>query len=153
MPGLIDNRGLALAGYSSFPKEKADVDGVVIAYKSFGTTGTAEAPYNGGRTATHEIGHWLNLHHLWGDHDGNTSCTKAEDDLVDDTPRQKYPHMTCIPEQPLPTSCPNEPTGDMYMNYMDYPPDSCMSMFTVGQVARMRATLQNVRIGFRSAGQ
>jgi Pregnancy-associated plasma protein-A len=127
-----------LLGYAQFPGGPAATDGVVITYTGFGTIGTAAPPFNLGRTATHEIGHWLNLRHIWGDDDG---C--SGDDFVADTPNQAgnnmgmptFPHVTCN----------NGPNGDMYMNYMDYTDDAGMFMFTTGQVMRMQATLDNER--------
>jgi hypothetical protein len=114
----------------------------VITFSGFGTTGTAAAPFNLGRTATHEVGHWLNLFHIWGD-DG-TGC--AGTDNVADTPNQAGPNFGC-PTFPH-TSCSNGPNGDMFVNYMDYVDDACMVMFTAGQVTRMEATLSGPRASF-----
>lgn len=122
-----------ILGYAQFPGGSASTDGVVIDYMSFGTTGTATAPFNKGRTATHEIGHWLNLRHIWGD-DGN-SCSGS--DLVADTPNQGNENYGC-PSFPQ-MSCSGAPNGDMFMNYMDYTDDACMHLFTTGQAARMQA--------------
>ena len=127
--------GGGLLGYAQFPGGKAATDGVVITFTGFGTIGTAKSPYNLGRSATHEIGHWLNLRHIWGD-DGS-KCTGS--DLVDDTPNQAGQHFGC-PKFPL-VSCSNGPNGDMFVNYMDYTDDRCMFMFTNGQKSRMYATL------------
>jgi len=129
----------ALLGYAQFPGGPAATDGVVIAATGFGTQGTAQAPFNKGRTATHEIGHWLNLLHIWGDDNGG--CQGS--DNVADTPNQAGPNSGC-PSFPHRT-CQNGPHGDMFMNYMDYTDDACMFMFTKGQVARMRTTLQGPR--------
>ena len=128
-----------LLGYAQFPGGPAATDGVVITHTGFGTTGTAAAPFNLGRTATHEIGHWLNLRHIWGD-DGN-SCSGS--DFVDDTPDQAGAN-TGRPSFPRVT-CSNGPNGDMFMNYMDYTDDAGMFMFTVGQVVRMQAVLDRER--------
>ncbi len=122
-----------LLGYAQFPGGPAATDGVVITYTGFGTTGTAAAPFDKGRTATHEVGHWLNLYHIWGD-DG-TACTGS--DNVSDTPNQADENYGC-PAFPA-VSCSNGPNGDMFMNYMDYTNDACMFMFTTGQKARMQA--------------
>lgn len=130
--------GNGLLGYAQFPGGPANTDGVVILHQAFGTAGTATAPYNLGRTATHEIGHWLDLHHIWGD---RNDC--HGDDLVADTPPQQqanfgtpaFPHVTCN----------NAPNGDMFMNYMDYVDDSAMIMFTAGQVVRVQAALDGPR--------
>ena len=128
-----------LLGYAQFPGGDAATDGVVIRHSAFGTQGTAAAPFNLGRTATHEVGHWLNLRHIWGD-DGN-GCNG--DDFVADTPNQGsenigkpvFPHI----------SCNNGPNGDMFMNYMDYSDDDSMFMFTAGQIERMQACLDGDR--------
>jgi len=123
----------SILGYAQFPGGSASTDGVVIDYQYFGTIGTATAPFNKGRTATHEVGHWLNLRHIWGD-DG-TGCTGS--DQVTDTPNAAGSNVGC-PAFPLVT-CSNGPNGDMFMNYMDYTDDACMYMFSNGQVSRMQA--------------
>ncbi len=126
-------------GYAQFPGGPAATDGVVILHSAFGTTGTAAAPFDLGRTATHEIGHWLNLRHIWGD-DGN-GCSGS--DFVADTPNQAGPNYG-TPAFPS-VSCSNGPNGDMFMNYMDYVDDVAMVMFSQGQVNRMQATLDGTR--------
>lgn len=131
----VCNLGSGLLGYAQFPGGAAATDGVVLLYSSVGsltTPGTA-SPYNYGRTATHEVGHWLNLYHIWGD-DG-TACTGT--DNVSDTPNQADENYGC-PTFPT-VSCSNGPNGDMYMNYMDYTDDGCMNLFTQGQSTRMNA--------------
>jgi hypothetical protein len=120
-------------GYAQFPGGRLQTDGIVIDYQAFGTTGSAAAPFDKGRTATHEVGHWLNLRHIWGD-DGN-GCTGS--DLVTDTPNQGNENYGC-PSFPQ-VSCSNGPNGDMFMNYMDYTDDACMFMFTIGQKSRMQS--------------
>ncbi|MFN5620491.1 MAG: M43 family zinc metalloprotease [Flavobacteriales bacterium] len=129
---VCDISGTTL-GYAQFPGGTASTDGVVIDYLYFGTIGTATPPFNKGRTATHEVGHWLNLRHIWGD-DG-TGCTGS--DQVTDTPNAAGPNYGC-PVFPFVT-CSNGPNGDMHMNYMDYTDDACMYMFSNGQVSRMQA--------------
>ncbi len=126
----VCNLSGGVLGYAQFPGGNASTDGVVITYTGFGTMGTAQSPYNLGRTATHEIGHWLNLYHIWGD-DGS-GCNGS--DNVGDTPNQGSEHYGC-PTFPS-VSCSNGPNGDMWMNYMDYTDDRCMYMFTNGQKAR-----------------
>ncbi|MFI5460925.1 MAG: zinc metalloprotease [Isosphaerales bacterium] len=130
--------GGGLLGYAQFPGGPPATDGVVILYTGFGTQGTATAPFNLGRTATHEVGHWLNLHHIWGD---RQDCTG--DDFVADTPNAQLPNFG-KPTFPH-VSCGNGPNGDMFMNYMDYVDDDSMVMFTSGQVARMSAALDSAR--------
>jgi hypothetical protein len=136
-----------ILGYAQFPGGPAHTDGVVIDYRAFGASGTAESPFNLGRTATHEVGHWLNLFHIWGD-DG-MGC--AGTDQVDDTPNQAGPN-TGNPSFPHVT-CGNGPDGDMFVNFMDYVDDRCMVMFTVGQVERMHAALDEVRSSFSVEGK
>ncbi len=130
--------GGGLLGYAQFPGGPAATDGVVILNTGFGTKGSATAPFNKGRTATHEIGHWFNLHHIWGD---TQHCEGT--DLVDDTPNQQQPNFG-KPHFPH-VSCKNGPDGDMFMNYMDYVDDDTMVMFTSGQVSRISATLEGPR--------
>ncbi len=110
----------------------------VILNTAFGTAGSAGAPFNLGRTATHEIGHFLNLRHIWGD---TPDCSGG--DFVDDTPNAETPNYG-KPAFPR-VSCSNGPNGDMFMNYMDYTDDDSMYMFTPGQVARMHTTLDGPR--------
>jgi len=121
-------------GFSSFPGGVSFKDGVVIDYQNFGTNGTVIPPYNLGRTATHEVGHWFNLFHIWG----NGNCSS---DMVEDTPIQELENYGC-PTHPSP-SCSNN--GDMFQNYMDYSNDECMNLFTEGQKERMHATLNTER--------
>ena len=138
---LRDGKGHALLGYAQFPGGPARTDGVVVLHSAFGTTGTAAAPFDLGRTATHEIGHWLNLRHIWGD-DGQ-GCTG--DDFVADTPNAGGPNYG-TPAFPH-VSCNNGPAGDLFMNYMDYTDDAAMFMFTAQQVLRMRTALESQRAG------
>jgi hypothetical protein len=122
--------GGGILGYAQFPGGSLATDGVVIDSNYFGLSSAASYPYNLGRTASHEVGHWMNLRHIWGD----ASCG---DDLVSDTPVHKtsnfgvptYPYVsTCLPAH-----------NEMTMNYMDYTDDRGMFMFTNGQKARMTA--------------
>jgi hypothetical protein len=128
--------GSGLLGYAQFPGGPASTDGVVILNTAFGTRGTATAPFNRGRTTTHEIGHYLNLRHIFGP---DESCSSG--DRVADTPNQAEPNYG-KPNFPH-VSCNNGPNGDMFMNYMDYVDDD--SMLTPQQVARMMATLEGPR--------
>lgn len=128
----VCNLSGGLLGYAQFPGGPASTDGVVCDYAYFGTI-NATPPFNKGRTGTHEVGHWLNCYHIWGD-DG-TSCSGS--DNVSDTPNQADEHYGC-PSFPQ-VSCSNGPNGDMFMNYMDYTDDACMNAFTTGQKSRMQA--------------
>ena len=132
--------GGGLLGYAQFPGGPVATDGVVIHYRAFGTNGTAQAPYNKGRSATHEIGHYFNLRHIWGD---TPDCSGT--DLVADTPNAAGPNFG---KPPFPTvTCNNGPNGDMFMNYMDYVDDAAMFMFSDGQVHRMHVTCDGPRSG------
>lgn len=131
VPSIKSGTNTGILGYAQFPGGPAATDGLVICYNYFGTTGAVSAPFNKGRTATHEIGHWLNLYHIWGD-DG-TACTGS--DQCADTPNQADENYG-TPTFPQ-VSCSN--SGDMHMNYMDYVDDAAMYMFTTGQKARMQA--------------
>jgi hypothetical protein len=128
----VCNLSGGLLGYAQFPGGPASTDGVVCDYAYFGTI-NATAPFDKGRTATHEVGHWLNCFHIWGD-DG-TSCSGS--DSVSDTPNQADENYGC-PTFPQ-VSCTNGPNGDMFMNYMDYTDDACMNLFTNGQKSRMQS--------------
>lgn len=130
-----------LLGYAQFPGGDPATDGVVITTTAFGSGGSAQAPFDLGRTATHEIGHYLNLSHIWGESRWPT-CTDS--DFVHDTPNQYGPN-TGKPEFPV-VSCDNaEEGGDMFMNYMDYVDDDTMVMFSALQVQRMHAALEFMR--------
>lgn len=137
--------GNTLLGYAQFPSDLAslpETDGVVIGYQYFGLSGAIGGNNNLGRTATHEIGHWLNLIHIWGD---TPSC--GADDLVTDTPKQAKENYTCPSTSNgfFTDACTTTNPGIMYQNYMDYTDDACMSIFTVGQIARMSAVLNTAR--------
>lgn len=133
-----------ILGYATPPGVfPANQDGVVINYQSFGTAAYgASAPYDKGRTATHEVGHWLNLKHIWGDDNG--SCSGS--DGVSDTPNQAGENYGC-PTFPLTDACSPSSPGVMFMNYMDYVDDACMNLFTAGQKARMQAAVNTNRSG------
>jgi hypothetical protein len=130
----------SLLGYATLPDEHGlENDGVVIRYEAFGNIGSAgSGDFSGnnlGRTATHEIGHYFNLFHIWGDDD-------CGDDLVDDTPPQETDNSGCplFPHNDF-NICGSDENGEMYMNYMDYVDDGCMNMFTFDQSDRMDAAL------------
>jgi hypothetical protein len=123
----VANIGGGILGYAQFPGGNASTDGIVVSPQYFGTTGTAQAPFDGGRTTTHEVGHWLNLRHIWGD----GRC--RQDDFVADTPSSDRPNYGCPGEVSHCRSI------DMVENYMDYTDDDCMGIFTEGQKVRMRS--------------
>jgi hypothetical protein len=129
-------------GYASFPISDlpglnfspfpAITDGVTIDYRFFGRGGSSISA-SLGRTATHEVGHYLGLRHIWGD----GGC--GVDDFVTDTPDQDNSNTACS-ANPSRFSC---GTNNMIQNYMDYTPDACMNIFTKGQVERFNVVLEN----------
>jgi hypothetical protein len=136
--------GGGLLGYATFPGGPANIDGVVIGHIYYGNTGVAQSPYDKGRTATHEVGHWLGLYHISGDQ-------QCGDDLCDDTPEQVGGNAGG--ENGLNYGCPSypfqvngcgagtSPNGEMFMNFMDYVNDVCMYMFTPDQRTRMQTAI------------
>ena len=141
-------KGLDL-GYAQFPPISASdtlrglvyesderTDGLTIDYRNFGvvTTGSRARVYGAGRTATHEIGHWLGLIHTWGD-------VFCGDDYVADTPKIESANQTTVCTDRF-SNCGNGRIRNQIENYMDYSPDACMNVFTFGQRARMRAVMQ-----------
>jgi PKD repeat protein len=126
---VCDMGAAQLLGYAQFPGGSAATDGVVLTYDAVGRIGIS-GPYNKGRTATHEVGHWLNLRHIWGD-------SNCGNDQVADTPTQQTANYGC---KTFPyVTCNNGPNGDMFMNYMDYGNDACLKMFTNGQKTRAQS--------------
>jgi Pregnancy-associated plasma protein-A len=121
-----------LYGFANYPVVSVAMDGVVISPYAFGTAGIVRPTNNLGKVATHEIGHWLNLIHIWGD---GGHCS---DDFVNDTPTQ-FDANRGTPNYPtLSGSCSPKPS-DMFMNYMDYTDDRAQYMFSKDQVLRSRA--------------
>jgi PKD repeat protein len=150
------NLGGGILGYAQFPEAPslpgigtgnggADTDGLVLAFGTFGslTSPGSAAPYNLGRTLTHELGHWVGLRHIWGD----GGC--GVDDFCDDTPRAAAANYTGSPcTFPGPNTCPTNPPSptdlaDMFQNYMDYSDDVCMNLFTQDQAERIVTVLEN----------
>ncbi|WP_291726529.1 T9SS-dependent choice-of-anchor J family protein [Bernardetia sp.] len=144
-----------ILGYAQFPQttlggmdcDPVDMttDGVVMTTSSVGgeTLPSGGAPYNLGRTATHEIGHWLGLRHIWGDPPGGVNgCTV--DDFCADTPNAASSNFGCATGT---NSCTDSPVDapDMVENYMDYSDDACMNIFTNDQAIRMRTILETFR--------
>ncbi|WP_397364280.1 immunoglobulin-like domain-containing protein [Olleya sp. R77988] len=130
----VCNIGSSLLGYAQFPGGSAATDGVVMGPNYFGSSDLGSgfylsAPFDKGRTTTHEVGHFLNLRHIWGD--GGCSV----DDFVSDTPTSDAANYGCATGH---VSC---SSTDMVQNYMDYSDDSCMNLFTQGQKSRMRTVL------------
>lgn len=142
--GHLGNSGLL--GFATPPGTAGQDDGVVIDHRAWGNTGTVVSPNHLGRTATHEIGHYLNLEHLWGPSNGGCN----EDDFVNDTPLQHTESSGCE-TYPYFDNCTASGDGIMFMNYMDYSDDNCLVMFTQGQKLRMRAALDGPRVGLKTS--
>ncbi len=141
----------SLLGFAYFPSSAGQSDdGLCISYDAFGTIGTATYPFNKGRTATHEIGHYFGLDHPWGD-DNSRCATSANSDGVSDTPATNGPYSGC-PSFPSNTkACDATANGSMFMNYMDYVNDACMAFFTNGQKAVVQNTMSSSRLSLLSS--
>jgi hypothetical protein len=153
------SQSVGLLGYATFPGSTAlagitsgigtaTTDGVWIWSKAYGNTGTLVSPYDKGRTATHEVGHWLGLRHIGGDGNNNASGDCNATDYCNDTPPQKggfaggsFGQNYGAPTYPRNSGC-STPFGDMFMNFMDYTDDAIMYMFTPDQKARMQTAMQ-----------
>ncbi len=126
----VCNIGGGFLGYAQFPGGPAATDGVVCSWPFVGLSGSDSFPYNLGRTATHEVGHWMNLRHIWGD-------AVCGNDLISDTPLHDSPNGG-VPSEGTRSTCNGRPL-EMFMNYMDYTDDRGMFMFTNKQKDRMNA--------------
>lgn len=118
--------------------------GPTIHYKTFGKQGPGQTGfltgYNGGRTLVHELGHFFELSHIWGNTPaGSGNC--LDDDGIADTPQQEKDNSNC-PTFPI-ANCTNSAGGEMFMNYMDYVYDACYKMFTKGQANVMNADVSS----------
>lgn len=129
----------------SIPADIEPVDGVVLHYRAVGPNnpqaGALAGISDGGRTAVHEVGHYLGLRHIWGDGDCN------EDDGMADTPfMDSQSQQDCDFAR---NTCPDSPTDlpDMVENYMDYSNDACSNTWTTDQSGLMRAMLETERTG------
>lgn len=133
---FVGANGMIL-GYAYYPgTAPPGYDGLIIRADYTGSIEYADAQV--GRTATHEIGHYLDLIHIWGD-------SNCGDDQVSDTPPAVDPNFGCPTFPHVRPACNPSPDGEMFMNYMDYANDVCMNAFTYGQKTRMEAVFANFR--------
>lgn len=141
----------AILGYATFPTSlnfNPGQDGVVCNGENFGRgNGIPVSVYNLGRTATHEVGHWLGLAHTFSG--GCTGMTQSScefsGDNVCDTPPTASANYGCPNTQNTCAETYPSDLNDMTMNYMDYVDDRCMYMYTQGQKDRMWFYLDNIR--------
>ena len=142
---VVRNLNGGILGFSPLGGSPSQGMTVVIDNNSFGAPMTTspttcagfvpQAPYNGGRTLTHELGHFFNLAHTFQSCDGANCATSG--DRVCDTESTNTPEYDCLPAGSVSSPCTGSP--QLTMNYMDYVQDSCMYMFTAGQATRMTA--------------
>lgn len=129
-------------GYATFPGGAANLDGINIRGDLISNIGTAATNSQWGnfkgRYLIHELGHWFNLRHIWGD-------APCGDDLVSDTPTALNDNSGCptFPHNPNSSCAGSNANGEMYTDYMDYTNGPCLNMFTAGQVARMTACINS----------
>lgn len=153
------NINIGILGYATFPPGtplsglsgvgSQSNDGVWVWARSFGSSGTLQSPYNKGRTASHEIGHWLGLRHIGGDGNNNISGDCNATDFCADTPPQRggfaggqYGQNYGAPTYPCHQGvCTAAANGDMFMNFMDYVDDPSCYMFTPDQRLRMQTAM------------
>ena len=151
-----ENSATGLLGFATFPmgvtlpgvtgSGTATTDGLWCWAKSFGNTGTLDPNYAGGRTATHEIGHWVGLRHIWGDGACATDyCLDTPPAAASNSAAPTYPFHpnTCTTPTGANNTTPNGVNGEMFMNFMDYTNDPAMYMFTEDQRARVQTCMAN----------
>ncbi len=137
-------------GYSFFASDPLSViplneRGFVNSYRSFGRGVFAQAPFNLGRTATHEIGHFFDLNHIWGPNNCDDTQNCSDDDGIGDTPKQfKCTFGSPAADSVIIDACTATAPGVMWMNYMDYVDDRAMVMYTKQQYNLVEATLLTV---------
>lgn len=135
--------------FQSATKDSTDPkSGVVLHYKVVGKNNPlAPSNYKEGNTATHEVGHYFGLRHIWGDANNPSTQGCNVDDGIFDTPNARDKNYTCTNANY--NSCIDAVNDkpDMTENYMDYALDGCAAMFTREQGFMMRYVLNNFRTG------
>jgi hypothetical protein len=133
---LTDPSG-GILGYAYLPAQQVGVlDGVVMERRT--VPGGGLPPYDGGDTATHEVGHWMGLYHTF-----QGGCSGAGDSVAD-TPFEASPEFNCNEARDI---CASQPGKDPVHNYMDYSDDDCLDQFTKGQKTRMADQWNTYRKG------
>lgn len=137
---IYTNDANGALGYATFPSQTAGdrEDGVVLLHTSVGRNAPQGGIYDQGRTATHEVGHYLGLFHTF---QGGCGTGYSAGDLLSDTPPQSQPQFDC-PTGTAANSCGG--TADAH-NYMNYTQDTCMFRFTAEQINRMRCSIASYR--------
>jgi hypothetical protein len=143
---IYTNDSAGALGYATFPTQSAGTleDGIVLLHTSVGKDAPDGGQFNQGRTATHEVGHYLGLFHTFQGGCGNASSPYTSGDLIADTAAHSGPNFECTPQ---PSTCPGESRDVPIHNYMNYTPDACMNRFTPEQANRMRCSLIHYRQG------
>ncbi len=142
---IYTNQAGGNLGYAYVPNGGGVVgnnfDRVVLNWRYVGRNAPGGAPYNQGRTGTHEVGHYLGLYHTFqgGCATGTAPGCYTSGDLICDTNSESSSFFGCGNR----TTC---GTPDPTTNYMDYTDDLCMNEFTAEQVNRLRCTLANFRV-------
>lgn len=145
---LVKNIGGGTLGYSPLGGSIAAGQSVVINVSAFGSGAgcpgnSPGAPYNLGRTVTHELGHFYNLNHTFANNNG---CG-VDDDGIADTPKVGVATYGC-PANGSVNGCVSGEKA-LTMNYMDYTNDACMYMFTAGQATVVDAYLNALQAQFK----
>jgi len=126
----------SFVGRASFPESgRKEEDGIVIDPDFIGKIGVPNQRFSEGKTLVHEVGHYLNLLHPWGD-----SGCETDDGLMD-TPLQESPYFGCA----SPSNSRSCGTLDMVQNFMQFGDDPCLLYFTKEQVEMMRSILLTSR--------
>jgi hypothetical protein len=139
--------GLAIPPYLTKEDSRLPVKerGITLHYGAFGKRTYATDVFimssDGGRTLTHELGHFFGMFHIWGDDDGKCPNNGGNDDGISDTPPQSYASSGCA-VAPKYDACSKTGDGIMFMNFMDYSNDACAVMYTTEQATRMNMYIQ-----------
>jgi hypothetical protein len=140
---IYTNDGNGNLGYATFPQTQAGAvqDGIVLLWETVGRNSLGGPPFHLGRTATHEVGHYLGLFHTFQGSCGSATAPYTSGDLISDTPRERLPSYGCTPSV---SACQGAGMNPIE-NYMNYSDDACMNRFTPEQRNRMRCAIMSYR--------